>query len=277
MIRYPNSPSNATSIGGKDIDMSAIGDGKALKYDSTTGKIVFGAVDALNVNAVNIGDGTDTTKYIYINNGDANKPGIRYNSGTNKFEYSNDGLAWSEMGSGSGGGGYKTIWVPAGAMISATDAGASPGTYEWATNHLDKDYLAFSGATPKNATFSLVMDEAWDRSTIKAKFYWTYTAVINSGTKVEWGIKGIASSDGEAIDTAYGTQQVIYDTRINTSNTHVSSATPAVTIGGAPALGDNIQFLVTRNTGSADDDIDIEVWLLGVLLQYNCTNTPSVW
>jgi len=49
-----------------------------------------------------IGDGTDTTKYIYANNGDANKPGLRYNYSTNKWEYSNDGTTWNTIGEGIG-------------------------------------------------------------------------------------------------------------------------------------------------------------------------------
>ena len=68
-----------------------------------------------------IGDGTDTTKYIYANNGDATKPGLRYNSSTNKWEFSNDGTTWIELPETSGGG------TPTGAYFPFAGSSAPSG------------------------------------------------------------------------------------------------------------------------------------------------------
>lgn len=50
-----------------------------------------------------IGDGTDTDKTISIDNGDANSPKLKYNASTNKWQYSNDGVVFSDIGSGGSG------------------------------------------------------------------------------------------------------------------------------------------------------------------------------
>lgn len=62
----------------------------------------------IGLNAIEIGDGEDTDKYLYVFNGDANKPNIRYNSATNTWQYSNDGVSWNDIGTGGGGVGDMT-------------------------------------------------------------------------------------------------------------------------------------------------------------------------
>lgn len=49
-----------------------------------------------------IGDGNDSNKYLYIRNGDANEPGLRYNASTNKWQFSNDGTTWNDIGTSTG-------------------------------------------------------------------------------------------------------------------------------------------------------------------------------
>ena len=52
-----------------------------------------------------IGDGTDTTKSITANNGDAAPPKLRYNHVDNAWEFSNDGVNYTAIGAGGGGAG----------------------------------------------------------------------------------------------------------------------------------------------------------------------------
>lgn len=63
-----------------------------------------GAIDGTSANAFNLGDGADNTKTLFANNGDTHKPFMRYNAASNKWEFSNDGQAASELGSGGGAG-----------------------------------------------------------------------------------------------------------------------------------------------------------------------------
>jgi hypothetical protein len=72
-----------------------------------------------------IGDGTDVDITIYASNGDANRPGLRYDAGTSKWQYSNDGAAWNDMGTGGGAGTPCDSVTAETAYGAASAAGAS--------------------------------------------------------------------------------------------------------------------------------------------------------
>ena len=174
---------------------------------------------------------------------------------------------------------YMTIWVDAGAMVSTTTAGADANTNEYGTNDVNWDYLAFdTGATEEQAQFKIVMPEAWNLGTIKAKFYWSSASGSTAGDTVEWGLKGRSLSDDDAIDSAFGTEQVITDTVLAGTNgdIHVTAATPAITIGNTPALNDICAFEVHRNTDGTDNMAE-DAWLFGILLQIRTTSTVTAW
>lgn len=53
-------------------------------------------------NDFSIGDGNAGNKTISANNEDVNKPNLRFNDTSNKWEFSNDGLNWNEIGTSGG-------------------------------------------------------------------------------------------------------------------------------------------------------------------------------
>jgi hypothetical protein len=57
-----------------------------------------------------LGDGTAGDKTITANNADTNKPKIRYNDTDNKWQYTNDGTTWKDIGSG-GAKSYETTFT----------------------------------------------------------------------------------------------------------------------------------------------------------------------
>lgn len=175
---------------------------------------------------------------------------------------------------------YDTIWIPASAMVPTTTNGAASGSNEYATNDNMFDYLAFDTTTEEFAAFSLPMPEDWDRSTIKAKFYWTPgTATGAADDTVEWQLAGQAISNDDPLDVAMGDAgEVISDTVLAGENgdLHISDATPAITIGGTPALADLVHFKASRNVGGTDDH-GYDAWLLGILIQYKKTNVVAAW
>lgn len=178
---------------------------------------------------------------------------------------------------------YGTIWVPAKIMTPlSTGACAALAQIEYTTNDdVLLDYFAFDKDAEEYAGFTLVMPENWDRSTIKAKFYWApgHASAVE-GTTVEWQIQGIALSNDDNMDTTEFTDtgEVISDgvTAGKNLDLHITSATPAVTINGTPALGDLIYLKVSRNVGGTDD-MGYDAWLFGVLIQYTIDNTVAAW
>ena len=172
---------------------------------------------------------------------------------------------------------YKTIYIPAISMAPRQTNGPSVGTYEYATNDVNSDYLAFDTTTEEYADLEMTMPEEWDRSTIKVKFYWSSATGSTANDTVEWQIAGQAKSDSDALDVAYGDAgEVISDVLLadNGGDLQITSATPAVTVGGSPALGDLIHFTISRNVAGTDDMAE-DAWLFGVLIQY-ATSTTAV-
>jgi hypothetical protein len=174
---------------------------------------------------------------------------------------------------------YDTIYIDAAAMVPCTTNPALQSTHEYGTNDIDSDLFAFdAGATEERVQFKNVMPDNWDRSTIKAKFYWSSDTGSTAGDTVEFGIKAGALSDNDAIDAALGTPQVISDTLLanNGTDLQISPATPAITVGGTPALGDATIFEVYRNTDGVDDMAE-DAWLMGVSIQYKKTTNVAAW
>ena len=173
---------------------------------------------------------------------------------------------------------YGTIWVPAGAMISTTTNGAQPGTYEYPSSDVMFDYYAFDGTTEEYVSFNETMPENWDLGTVKAKFYWTSATGSTAADTVEWEIRGKALRDNMAIDSGYGTAQVISDALLadNGANLQITAATPAITVGGPPLLNNLVQFKISRNVGGTDNMTE-DAWLFGVLIQYTISTNVSAW
>ena len=173
---------------------------------------------------------------------------------------------------------YANIYIDAAAMVATDTAGAEAGMNEYVTNDVNWDFFAFdSGATEENVNWKISMPENWDRSAIKAKFFWSTDSGSSAGDTVGWGIKATAASDDDPIDVAWGTEQVVLDTVTSgtSGDLHVTAATPAVTVAGSPALGDMVTVEVFRDT-SADDCAE-DAWLFGVMVQYKITNTVAAW
>ena len=174
---------------------------------------------------------------------------------------------------------YDTIYMDAASMVPCTTNSALQGTNEYGTNDIDLDYFAFdAGVTKERVQFKLKMPESWDRNTIKIKIDWSSATGSTSGDTVEWGIKAGALSDNDAIDTTLGTPQVISDVLLanNGTDLQTTNATPALTVGGTPALGDLLVFEVYRNTDGTDDMAE-DSWLFGLTIQYKKAGTVSAW
>jgi hypothetical protein len=174
---------------------------------------------------------------------------------------------------------HETIWIPAGAMIPRITNGAEVGTKQFATQYIMQDYLAFDTATEEYAAVNIVMPEAWDLGTVKLKFFWAPVNDSGSvGDTVEWEVAALAISNADDLITALGSSQVISDALLagEPDTLHVTAATPALTIGGTPALGDLVHFRISRNVGGTDN-FGYDALLFGVLIQYTLSETVAAW
>jgi len=174
---------------------------------------------------------------------------------------------------------YDTIYVDAGAMFGCTTSGAESGTNEYGTNDMEFDYFAFDGgATEERVQFKLKMPENWDLGTINVKFDWSSATSSSQDDTCQWGIKGQAYSDSAVIDVAFGDAgEVIGDVLLEDNGTdmQITAASPDVTVGGTPALGDLILFEIWRDTSV--DNMTEDAWLFGITIQYNKSGAVPAW
>jgi hypothetical protein len=164
--------------------------------------------------------------------------------------------------------GLQTIYIPAGAMIPRTSNGAAFGTLETTTNKVMVRTLDFDTATTEYAQFNVRMPKSWDEGTVTAYFIWSHPATTtNFG--VVWGLQGVAISDDDALDVAFGTVQVIADTGGTTNDLYQSAITPAITIGGTPQELDYVTFQIYRDVAAGGDTMAVDARLHGVVLMYS--------
>ena len=166
---------------------------------------------------------------------------------------------------GSGVGGARSIFIGAAEMIPRTTTGCGINSSETSTNKVNYDSLEFDTATQEFAQFIRVLPDNWSAGTITAKFLWT--ADSGSGGVV-WALAGRCLADDDALDTAMGTAQQVADTLLTAGDMHITGATPAITLGGTPAVGVPIIFEVKRVPSDGSDTLAVDARLLGIVITY---------
>lgn len=161
--------------------------------------------------------------------------------------------------------GLHTIVIPAGAMIAATTSGAASAQLESSTNDVNYKVFDFDATADEHVHFNIAMPKSWDESTITFRVFWSTTASDTDG--VAWGLQGVALSDNDAIDTAWGTPVVVTDdAQSGAGEILVTAVSSAVTIAGTPAEGDIVFFRLFRDVSDANDDMTEDARLIAIQL-----------
>jgi hypothetical protein len=152
-------------------------------------------------------------------------------------------------------------------MIPATTNGPASAQLESTTNKLNYAVLDFDGTTQEYAHFQVAFPKSWGEGTVTFKAFWTTTNASTNG--VAWGLQGIAASDGDTVDTAFGTAIYVVDNgQSSAAKQYVSAESSAVTIGGTPAESDIVYFRFTRDPANGSDDMTQDARLVGIQLFY---------
>jgi hypothetical protein len=161
--------------------------------------------------------------------------------------------------------GLETIYVPASIMTPATTNGAAAGTVETSSNKVVYKTLDFDTTTQEFAAFTVAFPKAYNNGTVTFQPIWTFAS---SSGGVVWALQGLACSDDDASDTAYGTEQTSTDTALTAGDVHVGATSSAITIAGTPASSDIVFFRVKRVPGDASDTLGADAQLIGIRLFY---------
>jgi hypothetical protein len=163
--------------------------------------------------------------------------------------------------------GKQTIFIPASAMLPRITNGPSLGSLETATNRVNVSTLDFDPTTQEFAQFQIAMPKSWDEGTVTYEVIWYHPATtVNFG--VVWSLAGVALSDTNALDTAFGTAVQVTDTGGTTNALYDSPESGAVTIGNTPAENDYVIFQIARVPADGSDTMAVDARLLGIRLFY---------
>lgn len=164
--------------------------------------------------------------------------------------------------------GSHTAFIPAAAMRPTASNGCDAlATVETTAGRPDLHVLDFDDAADEHAQFEIAFPKSWNEGTITFRAFWTSTATDTDG--VTWGLQGVAVSDGDTIDVAYGTAVTVDDLNQSTAeDLYVSDISGAVTIAGTPAVGDMCFLRVFRDVSDANDTATEDARLIGVQILY---------
>mgnify|MGYP003135684412 CR=1 FL=1 len=160
--------------------------------------------------------------------------------------------------------GKQTIFVPAVAMYPRTTTGcADLAQTELTVGRPELKSLDFDASTDEFAQFAITFPKSWNEGTITYQPYFTANTT-NTGTAI-FGLQGVAISDNDAIDTAFGTAQTSSKAHSGTINDlDVGPESSAITIAGTPAAGDEVFFQIFRDADNGSDTLNRDAKLLGI-------------
>lgn len=160
--------------------------------------------------------------------------------------------------------GKHAVPIASGSMSPSASGGcAALATIASAANQPDIQTLDFDSTSNEYAQFAIPMPSSWNEGTITARFVFSHAS---SSGDVIWGLQAVALADGDDIATSYGTAQEVTKTSGASGKVRVTGETAAITVAGAPAAGELVQFRVYRNAVSGSDTLGVDARLHAVVL-----------
>lgn len=168
--------------------------------------------------------------------------------------------------------GKQAIWIPATAMVSRTTNGAASGTAEMSTNKNMFATLDFDTTTQEFAQFGWRMPTSWNEGTVTFRPVWSHpSTTTNFG--VVFQLAGVAISDDDAGDVAFGTAQTSTDAGGTTNDLYIGPESSAITIAGSPAAGDFVMGQIARVPANGSDTLAVDARLHGIVLYITTDDT----
>ena len=245
-------------------------------YDTSGNELFLLTATASAVNELTVANAVTGNDPIISATGTNDNVGIKLTpKGTGKVQITaNDlGIATDANIQVNGADPKRALYIPANGMFGATTSGAASGQGESTTNKVNYKVLDFDKDADEYACFSIPAPLYWDLGTVTMQFYWTAAAGTATET-VKWYGQGLAVSNDDAIDAAYGTAIGIEDALIATGDVHVSNATAAITIGGTPVAGDNLFFRIYRDI--SEDTLAADARLIGVRIEFGISKYNDI-
>lgn len=180
-----------------------------------------------------------------------------------------DGAATKKVAFNDETHGKYTVGVSGGGIKPTTTSGcATAAQAETTTNAINYDYLAFDASTEEHAYFWIPTPKSYNASTVTMRAVWTHpSTATNFG--VVWGFSILSLADGDAIDTAVGTEVTVTDTGGTTEDFYTSPESGAITPSNTAAKQDWLYVEIARVAANGSDTLAVDAHLIGVELYYS--------
>ena len=154
------------------------------------------------------------------------------------------------------------IQIDAAEFIPRTTLGVGVDSQETTINRINEDLLLFDPVTTEFAQKWFVWPDGWNTAT--ATFCWK--AATGTGS-VAWSARLLIFSDGDPIDSAFGTAVDVVDAAASANTVRYSAATAPITPAGVVGAFKWALLGISRNKSNGSDNMPLDAMLKGVLLQ----------
>lgn len=184
------------------------------------------------------------------------------------------GTGASDLPQASDHYGIEEVWIGASAMFPSVTNGCAVLTVrESGSSNSEYEYLAFDWLAVEEANFQLVFPKRWNAGTLTFTPYWSHDGSQTGGLDgVVWGFQGQAVESGGDLTSLFGTQVLStapFDADgVTADRLTIAGVSTAHTLAGGPAKSEIVLIQVTREVGDGSDDMDIDAWLVGVLVRW---------
>jgi hypothetical protein len=167
---------------------------------------------------------------------------------------------------GTGASRTRSKVFPVTVMRPTVTAGCgAEATAETTAGNPDMTYLPFDQTTEEHAQWKWKPPKAWDLGTVTFRVHDSFAGTQGAGLDGRaWGLRAVARGHDDPLDVAFGTEVVVVIDHATAEDLAISAESAAVTIGGTPAEGDTVFWQISRKTGDAGDDLDLDARLLAV-------------
>lgn len=174
--------------------------------------------------------------------------------------------ATARQGIGALGQGKQVLgcWTAAAITPRITNGCSGAIPQESTTYKVMLKACGFNATTTQYGQFSFKAPAGLSEGTFTAKFVWKEAASATAHGCV-WGIQMLALSDGETIDTDFGTAVTVTDTGSSGTILHTAE-TGAITPSNTWAAGDEIIVQVYRDAANGSDTLDVDAQLIEVVI-----------
>jgi len=154
------------------------------------------------------------------------------------------------------------IHFDAASKIPRTTGGGGVDSTETSTYKVNADFITLDATTAEYAQAWFVWPIGWNTCT--CTFFWQATTGTGS---VRLGAQIRVWTDADAQDSAFGTAQEVTDAAASANTKRTTAATSAITPSGTVTGGKLACIQVYRDPANGADDMAVDAYLQGVLLQ----------